>query len=454
MEHLATLLNTLGARRWLWNYIQENGHDKDYQVIQDIYQLTSDVLREAKENGLISGDIDRLDKRLGPNSFHYQTKKGFAFVHDSLLMTPFGEIRIYNEFFFKGGISTISVTQELIQRLNAVFEKRIGKPAGEIFEINISDTNKCRKISNTKKSRKISKEEMNKITEEDLENKKGTQNLIVDSKYRNLGVYHIREINGEKLSNLICYDSEESILSWETVNRMWEMLEANKLNEDPIKLKIIQGNMQALSLDTQEPAFKSISEVSEWAVELVEKLDQQPFIIRKPSQKMPIKRMVINKQSEVLVLIILNDAAKKFLENQTNWVIRSCYCKPKKGKDVGPGIELQIRKGCQLCDIHTLKKAIDLVINDVTQHWMKSNLKDYPAILLPQSEEEYVLLIKKEPSFPEEELIIRYLSDLLGLSRSIECHSAWKGEASDGLYLWIKREGLEKTLEILNITAL
>ena len=51
-EHFVALLDTIGARAQLWDYIKKNGDDKTYQVIQEIYELASDVLKEAKDAGL------------------------------------------------------------------------------------------------------------------------------------------------------------------------------------------------------------------------------------------------------------------------------------------------------------------------------------------------------------------------------------------------------------------
>jgi len=445
-EHFAALLNTPGARRWLWNYIIENGHDKDYQAIQAIYELASDVIKDAKEDGLLD-TIGDFDKSSSPNPYYHQTKKGCAFFNNSLLMTPFGEIRIYNEIIYREGISSIFLTQELIRRLNAVFVKRMKEADGEIFEINISDTNKYRKISDTNKSKK----KMNKITLEELENKEGTQNLIVDSQNRNLGIYHIRELQGKKLADLAWYDSEEPIRSWETVKKMWEMLEASRLQEDPLKKKT-DLDMKTLSMAIQEPVLESISEVSEWGVKLVEKLIKQPIFTEKSSRNMPSKLMAMNKHSEVLVIEILNAAAKKFLEQETDWLISS-FSNPRSvnGKDLAQGIELLIPDGRQSCDINTLKKAYDLVIKDVAQYWVKSKLEDHPAALHTKSEEKYILFVKKEQILPREGIFIRCLSELLGLSKSLCCQSPWEA-SSTCLYLWIKRDGLQKTLEILNIS--
>lgn len=451
-EHFAALLNTIGARKWLWNYIKENGDDKAYLVIQDIYKLASDVLKEAKTAGLTFEYSEGCNGWPKPNPYYYQTKQGFVLYNDwapSHLATPFGQIKIYGGGMSSGN-SPLSAVEVFIRRLNAVFEHvafggSLGSSdKGKTYEITV--------FSGSDTIRKISPEEMKQISEEELASKRGTQNLIVNTQCGNGSIYKIRGVKGKEVPDVIWYDSRKSIRSYELINRIWEMLEANRLGKDPIPQQI-QHKEAATKSDIEKPLFTNISEVSQWAIELATKLEQQPIFPGETWIRDETKLLVLERYRDARVIEILNAAASQFLEKGSEWIIHTFGCgnnrRSLNGKDLGDGIELWIYENHTPCDFATLKIAYDSVIKSISQNWIKSELKDHPAILHTKSEEDYVLFIKKENIIHEEDVLIRCLADQLSLSKSISCHSYWKDKSSSIMYLWIRKDSLEKTLEAL-----
>jgi len=452
--HFAALFNTIGARKWMWNHIRENGDDKVYQGIQEIYELASHVLKEAKHAGLKFEYSEGREGWPSPNPFYYQTKQGLALYIDwspSHLATPFGEVKIYG-----GGSSSddspLSVAELFIKRLNAVFQhvdyggSLEGRDKGHMFEIAVSsEQGILRKISAVKEKKQIS--------EKEVKSKKGTKNLIINDACGNYTVYNIGKVKGEKVPNVVWYDVEEATRSYELIKRMWEMLEADRLGRDPIAKEIKNEKVVPESKFVKRFLFNNSSEVSEWGIKLVTKLVQQPtFPKRKATGE--TKVLVLKYYSDARIIEILNDAAKQFLAEDSGWHIHAFGCgdnrRSVKGKDLGNGLELWIRKEHAHCPIDALKIAYDSVIKDMGQNWVKSALKDHSAILHAKSEEDYVLLVKKESTMYEEDVLIRFLADPLDLSTSISCYRDWK-DGTSGLYLWIRKDHLEKTLAALNI---
>jgi hypothetical protein len=457
-EHLAALLNTTGARQWIWNYIKKKGDDKAYQVIQEIYELASDVLKEAKHAGLKFEYSEGRKGWPGPNPLYYQTKQGFALYIDhspSHLATPFGQITIYGDGVSSGN-SLLSITEVFIRRLNAVFQHMVGTNSlgiggnEQIYEIAAS--------SGQDTIRKISEKEIKQISIEELRNKTGTQNLITTKQYGNCTVYTIREVKGKKAPDLIVHDAKNSIRSIELITRIWEMLEANRLGQDPIAKKIEPQQVVSRSESVKNTLFNNISEISQWGIEWVIKLEQQDLFSGKTWITDKTKVLVMKHYNDARIIEILNSAAKQFLDKGSERSIHSFgygnNCRFLNKKDLGHGIELWIREQSIPCDIHILKSAYDSVIKSMGQNWVRSELKNYPAILHTESEEDYILFVKQEKIVYEEDVFIRFLADPLDLSQSISCYGSWTDKSVSGIYLWIKKSHVEKTLAALNIRPL
>ena len=190
--------------------------------------LAKNILVEAKTAGL------KCNYR-GPSPNLNQTKQGFAlYVEDSPshIATPFGEIQLY-----KGDSdddhSKFFLSEILIKRLNAVFIDKILAP-----ELSFRCTH--------------------------------NQNPKIIHKY------HITMLNERKIPELISYVSNQSFRSKKSITTIWEMLEANRLGQDPT-LKKDQIDEVKTSIPPKLPLFESITEFSPWAIKVMETLNQQPI---------------------------------------------------------------------------------------------------------------------------------------------------------------------------------
>lgn len=446
-ESFAAKINTKSARIWMWNYIQRNGDDKVYQVIQDIYELAADIQKETKDTGL---DFEFYEGHKGwqtPNPRYCQIKQGFILDIDwsrGDLRTPFGKISIYSGGSYSGN-SPLSVSEEFIRRLTAQFEalheSSSERDNGKIYEIQATMTDAIRKIPD---------EELQIITKEDLISRKGTQNLIVNSYGGNNSSYKITEVKGKVVPEVIRHDSRKSMRSSETIDRIWEMLEANRSGFDPLAIKINES--QVIYTEQIKPLVNTLSEVSDWAMNFVKILDQQPLFEGKTWISSKTKLLPLKAYSGAGFLVRLNKAAENFLDKDSVWHIHTFGgfdSRSFNGKDLGHGIELWISENP--CDFQSLKVAYDTVIKSIGQNWVKSNLRDYPEILLTKSEEDYDLYVKKENLLPQEDSLLGCLAGLLDLSKSISCYSSWKGNKSSGIYFWIKNDKPEEIKAALNI---
>lgn len=451
-EELAALLNTVGTRKWLWNYIKENGDSKTYQVIQDIYDVAFDLVTEAKQAGLEFDCSDERQACPSPNPYYYQTQQGFVLYNEystpERIATPLGEISIYNLF---EGNDSLSVTEVFIRRLNAVFETFVC----EQYPLEMQDEETIYEIEASSDTfREVSKEGMKKITAEELKSKKGTQNLIVCFRGDSSIAYKIRNVKKNELPDVIDYKAGKFMRSYTLITRIWEMLEAHRLGKDPIQKKMELKEIAVQSEDVRKHLFNNISEVVPWAIELVDRLQQQPLFPEENFTNGQTKLLVFNHYRDARAIEILNGASKKFLDKGTEWRIDSFgynFRRSLNGKNLGFGIELLIQEKHTPCNIKTLKTAYDLVIKSVSQNWVQSELKDFPTISKKESEEDYILLTKKENVMCKGDGLIMYLADLLGLSHSITCGNEWDDDYSSGVYLWIRKDSLEKTLKVLNI---
>ncbi len=454
-EEFAVILNTVGCRRWLWNYIKVNGDDKAYQVIQDIYELASDALNEARNAGLNFNYTEGCIKWPSPNPFYHQTKQGFVLNIDgapNFVSTPFGEIIIYGGI--DSGFASFYLAEIFIKQLNAVFHNlRLGggeDNKGENYELAVS----LEKDKDT--LRKNYQKEMKIITEEELACRKGTQNLIVNSLHGNSASYIIREVKGKKVPDVIWREAG-SRRSYELINRIWEMLEAKRKGGDPIAIKINHNGVIKLSKDCNKPIFNNISEVSAWAIELVEKLERQPFFKGEIWLDLPIKLLALNDGNERLIEI-LNNAVETLLDKGTNRYIHTFGYNRNDDRylyelNLGCGIEMRIFDDHKTCDLNTLKKAYDQVLENIGHNWMRAAVKDYPDVLHihTESEEDYVLFIK-ENWVRRADMLITCLAGPLGLSETIHCHADMNKPLGSIIYLWIKKDCLDKVMAALNIT--
>ncbi len=437
-EYFAAQFNSIGTRNWLWRYITKEGGDAQvYQVIQDIFEFAANVLTEAENAGLELEYSEGRQEWPSHNPYFYRTtKQGFVLYNNwepVHIVTPLGEIKLYEGVRFIGE-SALSVTEVFIKRLNAEYA------CGECFSEDGVGTDYEIEASYSETIRKISEDEMKKISQEESEARKGTQNLIVNSLCHNYSSYNIKEVNRKKVPEVVWHEKGGSERSYELIKMIWEMLEANRLGLDPIAKPIKVNKLESV----EEPICKNIAEVSEWGIALAAKLEQQPIILG-------AKSLV---GQDAYILKTLNSSANQFLDKGSEWPIHTFI--PGNNRQYGvilnTGIQLSIDTKRTPCDLNTLKTAYDAAIKSIGQNWTKSELKDHPTIFYKESEEDYVLFVNKDKILYQKYALINNLAYLLGLSKSISCFDKWDDTTSSGAYVWIRKNNLEMTLEALNFS--
>lgn len=453
-RYLAAKLDTVGARKWIWDYIHINKFHETYAAIQEIYKLAADVQKEANKANLKFKMSEGRKGWPSPNPFYYQTKTGFllhASTSPHALSTPFGEIKIYG-----GGLAndSLSILEIFIKQLDATFEEMsfggCRKPADreQNYKILISDLK-------SKKLRKLSFKDGIKISEAELEKEKDSHNIIFNSYCGNDSVYKIRRV-GNQVMPEVTYHAKNSQLEYEFVNTMWEMLEKARLGKNPIAKEIVKKDIRMVSAETSRP--RTFSEITQKAIHLIEELSQQPLFPEKRWISTPSKVLPLKNYSDARCVELLNDASKKFLEKDAHWHIRAFGCGNDrislKGKDLGDGLEIWLYDTDKTCSLATLKSAYDSVLSQLGLNWDRANLKDYPNILHTESEENFILFIK-EIMFPGEECLLRFIADEMGLSKYIKVSSYWKNKSgpdrSQLLYIWVKKDKFDEVRKKFNL---
>lgn len=227
--YMASMLDTPGARQWLWTYINQNGYKEVYDTIQDIYALAARILTEAKKAGL---DFNAEDGRMGwsfPKPLYSRVQTGlflFARSTPNGLATPFGEMIIYPTVGV--GSDCLAITEMFIRRLNATFakilysEKSFPSKQNNNRLILVSD-HKSNSFSN------ISYNAGKAITKADLERQKGKKVVVVNSHAETM--YTIQRVGSRAL---LVGTWPSSKCEHEAVKMMWEMLKKNEHGLNPL----------------------------------------------------------------------------------------------------------------------------------------------------------------------------------------------------------------------------
>ncbi len=413
-EQFAAELNTSASRQWLWNFIQKNGDARAYQIIQDIYEIATNIFEPQFKTGRWSfGE---------PIPGFIQTSMGFGLIIHEVprgIVTPFGEIKIYRH---ASGIDDSYLLSKLFIRcLKAKFvqfEYPMFKATSKyIYEIDIS----------------LKSNEIKKIELEELQVKKGSENLIFCSEYGISSLYEIGAFKEDIPAMLKCsYHQRRSQM---LIMCIWEMLEANKMGLDPTQK--IQKSMPkikkcALALSKRtNPLFNNISDAPKWLIQLMAKLDHE-------------KRLVIKGFGKERLIYFLNRLATSCFEDEnqmwqtivTNGVIRLGNITSTR------------------CDLKTLELIYELVIKGLEKNWIKSKFKDFPDIKYKQSEENYVLFVNRELVNLDEIDLINVLSELLCLSDHMSCYCNLFNQGLVYSYLWVKKDKLDEVLKAFNINQL
>lgn len=213
-EYHAACLNTIGARRWLWSHIQQNGDFESYQIFQDIYNIWKKILLNVRNAGIDSINFTEFKPK-----GHSQTCQGFRLNNHAHIETPFG--------VFTFGISEDNQFHRtliaLMRSLNCTFEYMVDAPYApfdeQISEIDIP-------------SGSVYKDEIifKPVTREELKTRIGSNSLFSNFYYELCSYYKISEVNGRAVPD---YKKDE-IRKVELICRIWELLELNHQGIDPI----------------------------------------------------------------------------------------------------------------------------------------------------------------------------------------------------------------------------
>ncbi len=435
-EDFACELDIVGSRKWLWERISRSEHAENYAVIRNIYQIAVEVIGKAKSAGLVSNFT--VLKKTPPDPFTYQTQTGFMLYYDGSfpsIETPFGKLD-----FYKGEdpSSPLSLLEIFIKQLDATFAG-----TSYIGEHDLLDPNKNHIVPisdlNDHRIRKIEDTEGVNVAANDLRREIGNQNLITTRYFAGHSFYKIRKI-GTQVMPKVTRPKEMLRSRFKTIPTMWKMFEKNRLGEDPT----LHTKPLSHAKPTAPAVFRTLPDVYEDFFSFVRQLDLQPFR-EDGSKSLPIEK----NYSMGFALPALNHAAKQFLDTDTHWDI-----------DYVSGWDLKrTQPENKPYNLELLKLAYTQVLSEIGANWRKSNLKDYPNILQPKSEETHQLFIR-QPRFEDEYRVINRAAEVLGilLNNYLIASDGWASKPAASLppkprpiYLWIKKDKLELVSSLLNL---
>lgn len=407
--HHASILNTVGARKWIWKHIKLEGYDQDYQTIHELFPSNLTIYE-----GFTFYEISPAC----PIPSESQTKQGFELYFNKNschIATPFGKILFCRKTAFKIFKAEFQGMFTENKYRQGQIAECYGKGPIYIIEGNGSEI---------------------QISEQEAKSKIGTNQLIVNKSPDYLSIYSrykIKTINELRTPDVVLHDSPSSMLTDNSVYSMWKMLQVNSSGLDPVT------NTIRHPIAIHEPLFNNISNASDWGIDLAAKLDQQP-LADKPWMKNKNKLLTLDNYDHALAFELLNNAAIQFLEKDTNWVVYPFGAGLNTRVGFGKGLELWIDDKRSLSDLSTLKQAYASVIQSICQNWTQQ---------IVAAEPDYYLFEKKS-ELPQEIELIQALVQLLGLSHSVSCGSKRERGFLRTL-LWIKKEGFQDSLKALNI---
>ncbi len=417
-EYFSARFNTKTSRTWLWNATKRNGDLKTYQAMQDIAQITLDIIEEAKAAEIqYTGNHWRLSYYTD-----LQTLESFSLMiyqAPHYIITPFGRMKIFEggSFFDKNMNSrepSRLISALFIQRLDAVFSRV--QTYSNYVEIATTNSDALAKIEIT---------DTQKLSYEALEKKKGTKNLIVSDESGRPTFYDVRNVNGQHFG---APTKNKNNRSRKLINRIWELLEKNRLGFDPITKELKISEIES----SPTPLFKNISEAAIFASDIAKQIDEQP-ITRHPNGWL-FKTLKWKDQSkealrEVELMMKINTLSNYLLKD-SGWDIgRISY------GIGGEGFQL-IYKQNKICDIKPLQESYSQVIQGIGLNWLKSKLENHCISKPRQSEEEYTLFVKKTPNtLYDESYLIKLLAKTLNLSKAIIPQFD-----TDETFIWITKD--------------
>lgn len=237
----------------------------------------------------------------------------------------------------------------------------------------------------------------------------------------------ITDVGQRKLPDVTIHESTKTHLTDESIEKIWNMIKAEKMGQDPITYKIIKRKISFTSCSKVN--FKNISKISKWGINLIQEIELRA----------PFERHLYIKGRKMRILCSLNSLANDYLEkgSERHLSVKS-----------NGHVEFKTSEGHVPCNLKPLEKAYDSAISSFSQNWFKVELKDHPSQLNLQSEEDHVLFFKKEFSYHEYRLLCSLRTQLKAFNN---IDFRYRSDEDKSMYLWIKKDNLEKTLTALGI---
>lgn len=427
-EELAVKINFDCHQRWLWNCIKKNKLDDIYQTIKEVVEIGLKIFREAKDAGF---NIVNLDCPTGEPYFQYFQTLGLGLLFNSssnvYITTPFGRLRFRQEVTPINLCAGYSIVELFIQRLHAQFDKFVNTEFvgsyEDFYQIKASEKGKIRKVDT---------EDLKPINDLEVSDIKGSKNTIISTGCGLASLYSIGEVNG-KAQEITEFKSNMYYKSPKVLKAIWRMLETNYLGLDPI-LKIENKETCFHQNITDFALFTHISEVLAFAMDIIAKLEIEPVMIGRHTQKdWNIARF----------LILLNDAVIG-LDKASTWHLSRN----------GPHIHLS--NDNKRCDRNALKRAYDFVIKCLSIGWKRSELKDHVNHChQKKSEEEFVLFVNATDVYSQKYHLMECLIEQFYFQEFVSAHRGCFSGPDYNLthmYLWIRKDKLAEFLKAFNIS--
>jgi hypothetical protein len=430
-QHFASLLNTSGARKWIWDETEKNGDMKAYQLIQRIYAVASQMSAEAQQIGLAFDFVSGPAWWLVPKPPLSQTKKGVILYVDSFphhLGTPFGEVRIFGEGCWSGS-SAVSVTEVMLRRLGGTFQG-IAHEHLPILELPLPNAEAGNSM------RPIGPGELQPISLQEMQSRIGSKTLIMSPS----AAY---TVEGDLPVEF--HASREQFRGDEAVRRVWEMLETHRTGGDPVATVSVSREKPSLP---PHPTFADLSTLTTCLLKKIHKLQKQPKIQRHVygslchSQEILVRNAGFAHGVELYLKLCRQIDSRAGFASQKTHKNGLTFLQSFTPAD-------RIKKPFETLDSASLAVSLKL-----RSGWMRAKLKDFPEIPYTQSEETHELFIKQEP-LQDEVCFLQFSAAPLGIASAINCNDHWKqtvpARKPPPIYLWVRKDRLPEVTRKLGL---
>ena len=229
----------------------------------------------------------------------------------------------------------------------------------------------------------------------------------------------------------------------ETIKTIWGMLETNRLGGDPTAKNISLPRKRSCA-ETREAKYRDLSAIATYGIGVMRRLMVQPSLEQ-------TKRLALSVCKEAQTFALLNG-----LGEILNSEIKHLYVNTQGFEG---GALLEYFSPSSDANLTIFETAYREAVRRVGSGWKQAHLKDYPHILNLQSEEEYVLFIKKTPNFVGlEQVFLRNVLDGLEILKWASCSDRWKNGSPYGvvkpIYLWIRKDRQEEVRRKLNLSLI